>query len=165
MERGKTQQEKKPQTQTNKGRKTFTPSNSKGKSNTILPLWAYKLDKKRQVRHPYNLISDMHLAWIYTHVSDMKYHSSFRLTPQTAFTYVYQPWFKYVRVSSYNFTAGDVAAHITYWKGGCLVSFSCGRLESSCLKIGSAKTSLKRIKTDNFETSGPVLIEVKEKKL
>lgn len=72
---------------TKEERPSLTPPHSKGKSNTILQLWAYKLDKKRQVRQPYNLISDMHLAWIYTHVSDMKYHSSFRLTPQAAFTY------------------------------------------------------------------------------
>ena len=59
-------------------------------------------------------------------------------------TQPYLPWFKYVSVSSCSFTAGDVAAHITYWKGGCLVSSSRGRLESSCLKMGNAKTSLKR---------------------
>lgn len=52
------------------------------------------------------------------------------------------PWFRYVRVSSCSLTAGDVAAHSTYWNGGFLVSLSGGRLVSSCLKIGRASTSL-----------------------
>lgn len=53
------------------------------------------------------------------------------------------PWFRYVSVSSCSLTAGDVAAHSTYWNGGFLVSFSEGRLVSSCLKIGRASTSLR----------------------
>lgn len=36
-----------------------------------------------------------------------------------------------------------MAVHSTYWNGGFLVSVSGGRLESSCLKIGRASTSLK----------------------
>lgn len=49
-------------------------------------------------------------------------------------------------VSSCSLTAGEVAAQRTYWKGGLrlLLSQSEGRLESSCLKIGRASTSLER---------------------
>lgn len=52
------------------------------------------------------------------------------------------PWFRYVSVSSCSLTAGEVAAHSTYWNGGFLVLLSGGRLESSCLKMGRASTSL-----------------------
>lgn len=163
MERGNTQQEKKTKTQTNKGKKTPLPPESKGEATPYYSCELTSWTKKRLlVRHPTLFLTCIYSGYTHTY-QNMKYHSSFRLAPQAAFTYVYQPWFKYVRVSSYNFTAGDVAAHITYWKGGCLVSFSCGRLESSCLKIGSAKTSLKRKIKKNFETVGPVWIKVKEK--
>lgn len=56
------------------------------------------------------------------------------------------PWFRYVSVSSCSLTAGDVAAHSTYWNGGFLVSFSGGMLVFSCLKIGRASTSLRETK-------------------
>lgn len=45
-------------------------------------------------------------------------------------------------VSSCSLTAGEVGAHRTYWKGRIMFSFSEGRLDSSCLKMGSARTSL-----------------------
>lgn len=51
---------------------------------------------------------------------------------------------RYVRVSSWSFTAGEVAAQSTYWKGKILFSLSEGKLDSSCLKIGNARTSLKK---------------------
>lgn len=45
-------------------------------------------------------------------------------------------------VSSCSLTAGEVGAHRTYWKGRIIFSFSEGRLDSSCLKMGRARTSL-----------------------
>lgn len=60
-----------------------------------------------------------------------------------ACAHIVSPWFRYVSVSSCSLTAGDVAAHSTYWNGGFLVSCSGGRLVFSCLKIGRANTSLR----------------------
>lgn len=64
------------------------------------------------------------------------------------------PWFRYVSVSSCSLTAGEVAVHSTYWNGGFLVSFSGGRLESSCLKIGRASTSLRDRKKEETVSAG-----------
>lgn len=61
------------------------------------------------------------------------------------------PWFRYVSVSSCSLTAGDVAAHSTYWNGGFLVSFSGGRLVFSCLKMGRANTSLRETRKHTNE--------------
>lgn len=76
-----------------------------------------------------------------------KQTNKFRKSKAKPFSWVHipciSPWFRYVSVSSCSLTAGDVAVHSTYWNGGFLVSFSGGMLESSCLKIGRASTSLR----------------------
>lgn len=88
-----------------------------------------------------SVVLELH-AWIYIHTGTShlnEAHPYFSLWS----IYGILPWFRYVSVSSCSLTAGDVAAHSTYWNGGFLVSFSGGMLVFSCLKIGRASTSLR----------------------
>lgn len=95
-------------------------------------------------KQPFPNTEDTNRRWVL-----IRKHNQINL----ACAHVVSPWFRYVSVSSCSLTAGDVAAHSTYWNGGFLVSCSGGRLVFSCLKIGRANTSLGGTKEDRKQTN------------